>query len=427
MKRHAIILGNPAKTSNQKTSVTPQQLKQNFQDIEKTLKDLGDYSYSVDVISNKKRDESHDLVKKSIASFAKENVNGEHLIMFYYFGHGVERKNDLNFVFKNSDTSVPATLLPFKTVFDLVFDHNLKNAIFILDCCHAGAAYKQIINNLGGEKKYFVLASTIPLRYAHVKDGESPFGAFSLFFFRGLKDLYAAKDGTKTITINSLSKYTTNMLSNDGFEQLPFSIDGGLGELELSEATPKRIILPEFNKKAPRKSFYSKLYYIGNKIQDKKVISSDYLYKIIKKEEPHEFLTPVKKSGITVYEPIKEATFQNYLYYIKTLGIITDDKDLKFSSTGKRMFSNNGVEFNEILLELIDKELHEYELSLEKVDSLVRYKSTTRTIPTSRDIFSDARRRFSVVLKAEWFGLLLDLAANCGYFKFSSQKTYFAY
>jgi hypothetical protein len=427
MKRHAILLGNTAKTKNSKTSVNLTQLNGNLKYFNKTLTDLGEYSFSVDSICNKKRDESFNLIKKSIESFAKENSNKEHLLLFYYFGHGVERNNDLQLKFSDSDTKVPATMVSFKSIYDLVYDYNLKSAIFVLDCCHAGAANRQIININGSARKYFILASTVPLSYAHIKDGESPFGAFSLFFFQGLRTINASTQGTKNISINSLSKYISQSLSEDGFEQLPHVLDGGLGDITLAEAIPNRIIPNEFNKRAAKKSFYSKLWYIGNKVFDAKIITAKSLYKTIQVEQPSEFLTPVKKGGITVYEPIKEATFSNYLFKAKTLKIINDDNDIKLTTEGKKMFINNGAEFNSVLLQLIENELLNYEFSLEKMDILVRQKTTTRSIPTSGEIYFDAKRRYSLSIPSDWFTTLLDLSASSGYFKFSSQKTYFAY
>jgi hypothetical protein len=42
-------------------------------------------------------------------------------------------------------------------------------------------------------------------------------------------------------------------------------------------------------------------------------------------------------------------------------------------------------------------------------------------------LYLDARRNAAITIRPEWFGILLDLAGNCKYFKASSRKTYFPY
>ena len=428
MSRHAILVANRAETSDPRTSVTLRMARENVAGIKRRLASLGQFSFEVKEVIDAKHDQATTVVKShldSVASLLEDNDTD--CLLFYYFGHAVERNNDLHLIFKDSDTSKLPTLVAFQDIARWVAGFAVRRTLFVLDCCFAGAAMYQTRAAMSPGLQFSVAASTVPTQLAHVREGPSPFGAFSLYFFDGLRDQLAADLPTKLITVDSLFRYTTDKLNDLGFSQVPHLVDGGLNRLVLAEAEPERVLDPRFNISAPKKSFYRKLWWIASEIAERDGLSTDALYQIVKRRRPIEFLTPVIRGEQTVYEPVKSETFRSYVDRMRTLGIIEDDEPLSLAMPGRQMMASDGAKFNEQLIKMVGIQFEKAGTSLESIDSLIRHKLRTRGIPTAHELFLDSRRKEKLSMTTEWFGTVIDLAANCGYFRYSSRKTYFPY
>ncbi len=432
MIRDAVIIGNTAKTSDPRNSVNLSHLRRHTTDIAHTLAHLGEYSFDVTPILEFDRDAAlaafTKAVKKTAARFDAQTTPADtSCLLVYYFGHGVERMNDLHLAFKDSNTAKLPTMIGFRQIADIVFGLGIPRAVFVIDSCYAGAAAFQVHAASGGGQRFVVLASTVALQRAAVREGPSPFGAFSLYLFGGLRDVEAAAPPAHQVTVTSLFRYVKDALDLENYEQEAYLIDGGLSEFVLAEALPKVVIDPRFNSRAAKKSFYRKMWWIGSTILERSSMSTHQLYAIVRKSQPIEFLTPVKRGSTTAYQPIQESTFGNYIERLRTLTVVGQEEPLSLTPQGRKMFAKGGVYFNRVLVELVGDELVRQGFSVEQLDSLVRYKVHSRGIPTATELFLDARRIGKPLVTSEWFGTLLELLAQCGYFRYAAQKTYFPY
>jgi len=187
------------------------------------------------------------------------------------------------------------------------------------------------------------------------------------------------------------------------------------------------VIESRFNSKVRRKTFYRKLWWIATRVAETPGVSLDRLYKAVKDEQPTEFQTPFKDKNVTVYQPVMKPTFATYIVRLKQLGVLREEEDLRLTQRGAQMTSRQGLRFNEILLEMVEEQFKHSRTSLENLDAAVRTRITTSGIPTAREIYLDVRRSERLTMPADWFSILIDLAAQTGYFRFASQKTYYPY
>jgi hypothetical protein len=428
--REAILLGNTAKTDDPRTSVTRQQAQKHITDIAGTLAQLGEHSFHSTAIIDQPADDAisqlRNAVRKAANRLSADQDEGS-CLLFYYFGHGVQRDRDLYFKCRDSVTSQLPTMIGFTQTAELVFGFGISRAIFVVDCCYAGAAVYRIHSTIGPGHSFGILASTIPAQRAEVQPGDVPFGAFSLFLFGGLRDSEGTDSPSQNVTVSSLHRYVTERLEAQGFDQEPYKIDGGLNDFVLSEAESAVVVSPRYNAKAPRKSLYSKLWWIANAVHDLAPVSRKVLYGRVKKDRPVEFLTPFKTTDGTIYEPVTEQTFLNYVSGLLTLGVISQDDPMKLTQVGRALVATGGARFNMLIIDLIDKEFKRWNLSNRNLEMIVRLKAKTRGIPTAAELYLDARRLYKITMKPEWFAALLDLLGHAGYLRYSGKKTFFAY
>jgi hypothetical protein len=431
MRREAVLLANTAKTNDPRTSVSSSLAKSSIAQFRERLSNLGDYAFNcVSVVDEPQAKTVADIgaaVKNAAKNLVGDKDEGS-CFLFYYFGHGVLRQNDLYFYCKDSDTAAPLSMIPFAQVAAQVFGYGIKRALFVLDCCHAGASAYKLPTLVTTGVDYAIVASSVPAQLAEVKPGLVPFGAFSMYFLGGLRDVDAAVPPNKLVTVESLFTYTKDLLRAEGYRQEPYKIDGGLNDLPLSEAAAQVRIIPGYNGDAARKSFYSKMSWIAATVADSSVpLTMAALYSIVKRKRVPEFLTPITTKGTTKYQPVSPSTFESYIDRMKTLRILHDDEPLTLTPQGRKLVAHGGRRFNEELLPLIESEFERWDTSIDKVDSLVRYKAQTRGVPTAAALYLDARRALTLTMKPDWFATLLDLLSYTGYVRAASRKTFFPY
>jgi hypothetical protein len=428
MTRRAILVTNRAATSDPSLSVTSSEVTKNTSRFKQRLRQLGQHSFKVPdeaVVVDEERDAAYTKIKGAIREASKALGDDGDCLLFYYFGHGVERSNTLYFVFKDSDPGSLPSLLSFEEIVELITGFGVQKVIFVLDCCFAGASAHRIHAQMGAGTRFSIVASVASIQRAYVATGPSPFGAFSLCFFDGLRDSDAASLPGKEITVASLFDYCAARLGSQG--QAPQIIDGGLNNFVLATVEPERRIPDELDLTAPRKSFYRKVWWIVSTIHDRPNVGPAALYRIVERERPVEMLTPVKHGASIKHEPVSFGTFESYLYRISALGMLREGSPLALTPVGSSMVAANGRKFNSTMLKLVESQFQAARSSLEAIDLLVRLKLKIRGIPTAMEIFLDARRSPGISLQPEWFAILLGLAGNCGYFRTSSRKTFFPY
>jgi len=270
---------------------------------------------------------------------------------------------------------------------------------------------------------------------ANIQKGKSPFGIFSNFLFDGLKDPNSSEAETDNVTVKSLFDYTNRCLSDDemllnqeiNLKQRPFYIEGGLGGFVLTKTNVKKNIDPRPNEKAPRKSYYSKYRWIAENIYRHERITLNDLYKFILKTKPEPFLTPIRGKSITRYEPVKLSTFESYINGMQMLGMIKDRDELVLTAEGQNMLKRNQANYNNILLDLIQSQFQEVNLTLDALESLIRFRMITRRIPTASELYKDVQKRLNISISSSWFSILLDLLSYTGYIRLTTQKTYYPY
>jgi hypothetical protein len=431
MRREAVLLANTAKTSDPRTSVSSSLAKSSIAQFSERLSNLGEYAFNcvsvVDEPKAKTVSEIETAVKNAAKNLADDKDAGS-CFLFYYFGHGVLRSNDLYFFCKDSDTAATPSMIPFAKVAADVFGYGIKRALFVLDCCHAGASAYTFPPLPAGGSAYAIVASSVPAQLAEVKPGLVPFGAFSIYFLGGLRDVDAAVPPTKLVTVESLFAYTRDRLHDEGYRQEPSIVASNLGVLPLSEAVAQVRIIPGYNGAAARKSFYSKMSWIAAAVADaSEPLTTAELYSIVKRKRVPEFLTPITTKGTTRYQTVSPSTFESYIDRMRTLRILRDDEPLTLTLQGRKLVAHGGRRFNEELLPLIESEFERWDTSIDKVDSLVRYKAQTRGIPTAAALYLDARRALTLTMKPDWFATLLDLLSYTGYVRAASRKTFYPY
>lgn len=424
MSRHAILVANKAGTADDKTNVDLRRARDQLQDFAETLEGLGEYSYTVTKIVDETRGETDRMIRRAVESAVAEG--DDPCVLFYYFGHGVIRQGLLYFICKDSDTERTATMIGAHQVAEIIAGHGIGRTVIVLDCCYAGAA-PEAIADFAGAGDHAVLTSALPLQRAEVQPGPTPFGGFSLFFFRALTDPDAARTPNDEVTVRSAFDYAYTKLQQDGFRQLPQFTDAGLGGLILSEARPQRAIQPEFNSDAPTKSYYRKIWWIGRRIRMGEANTTDGLYGVVVRDEPAEMMTPVRTEEGIDYQPIKLTTFRNYVDRMQDLGILVAGEQLALTDSGRRMFTQNGQQFNAVLVDLIDAAFQDAGRSLADIDRSIRFTLHTRRIPSTSNVHFDVRNRGGLRMTKRLFGILLDLAAYAGYWRHSSSKTYYSF
>jgi len=231
MSRYAILLANSAKADDPTLSVGATEARQNLEDFQDRLRHLGKQSFE----STSLVDENCDDARTKIGKIAKKLVHDnspDSCLLFYYFGHGVERSNDLHILFKDSNSAVLPSMLAFQGIADTLFGYGHERILFILDCCFAGAAAFKVYNAARPGSQFSILASTVPTQLAMVQAGPHPFGAFSQYIFSGLRHIDASE--AKKVTVATLFRYTREQLQMSGHQQVPYNVDGGVDDFLLT-------------------------------------------------------------------------------------------------------------------------------------------------------------------------------------------------
>lgn len=428
MTRHAILLANTATSADKRLSVTATQARRYVSDVAALLGGLGSFAFKAHEIVDRPYDDALSSLRKAFQRASKDvttDGNESSCVLFYYFGHGVLREQELYFVCKDSSTAQTATMIAFRDVAAMAFGFGLPRVLFVVDCCYAGAATYSLSASAGSGHRYAILASAIASQRAQVKPDRVPFGAFSVFLFNGLRDVDACETGSEDVTVGALFRYTRERLADDGYAQQPHKVDSGLDDLVLCQASVETVVSPPFNTTAPRKSTYRKVFWIAAVLRSAGPMTSRSLYRKVTKERPVEFLTPFKTATGTKYEPVSEATFEQYVGRMQSLGILEVGESLRLSSVGRTLIAGEGRAFNTVLVDLIDLELKRQGTSKERIAKLVRFKAKSRGIPTAAELYLDARRLDSLSMQPEWFATVLDLLGHAGFLRYAARKTFF--
>jgi hypothetical protein len=442
MIRKAIFLINVAKSEDPKFNVNTQIAKEYSNQFTNILTSLGDYSFTVDSIIDPKYNEGKSAISSILENY---NINFPELLteddsclLFYYFGHSIDRNGTLYFLFSDSNVNQLSTCLSFNQVADEFFGYRFKNVIFILDSCYSGASIEYTARAFNQNSNYAFLCSAIQTNKAYIVEGKTPFGVFSTLLFNNLKNQRTIRNRSGEITVSTLFDYTDSLIKNknpqDGpvfaFSQIPKYFGHGMNDFTLSKNEVRKTIVSTPNDKAPTKSYYSKYLWIGRNIFSRGSISLDALYDLVIKQRPEPFLTPISNltTGETHYYPVKDVTFFTYINSLQDLHIITnDDAKLELTQRGLRMFVDNESNYNLELLELIKEEFSKSGMEVNHLDYILQRRMSLGKIPVAGELHKDAKSLYQFNMNSNWFSILLDLLSYIGYIRLTTRKTYYPY
>lgn len=437
MKRLAILIINSFLSKyRQVTDIEKKDANNRIEKYCKTLSNLGEYSFSpVPLIDLPHIEAQTEILKQYSKYSTTPDKDARSCLLVYFHGHAIDRDGDLLLRFADSNPDTTGTFIPFKFISEKVFEYGINNAIFILDCCYAGAV-QRVVKKISATSDYAFLCSAIPTQKANIQKEISPFGLFSHFIFDGFQDPLAIDQKTNSLTVSSLFYYAKSKLSDPeltfnqklNVEQTPKIYDGGLSNFCLNVTKTKKFMDSRYNPKAPIKSYYYKFGWILTTINQNRRISRDDLYSIVVSNQTPSFLTPVKGSvGRT--QPIISTTFDTYVNGLIILGAIEENSDiLQLTVIGNNMLSTNKKDYNDILLGLIENNLKNYDLTLEGLEAIIKQRMSARRITTGSMIFRDIRAMRNVpLLNSSWFTILLELLSYSGYIRLSTQRTFYPY
>jgi len=115
VNRQAVLIINTAKSDSTNTSVDLRRAKRAAEQFSSLLGGLGEYSFDIHPLVDCRYQDAESSVNSILSNYSrKSNNDDKDCLLIYYFGHAVDRTSGLNFIFKNSDVKLSATLLPFE-------------------------------------------------------------------------------------------------------------------------------------------------------------------------------------------------------------------------------------------------------------------------------------------------------------------------
>jgi hypothetical protein len=381
-------------------------------------------SYSFEVSTSV--DERQNKVRQKIERAAERATEADALFLLYYFGHGALLEDyGLAFVHPGRRKG-DRELLSFSAVEGVVRDvARARKALFLVDCCFAGAAARSIELSMRGQ--FCILASTTPTAraYLHYDSLEPPIGAFTRVILEGLlRDEACVSQADNRITADSLFRYAeerTRKLTSD--VQVPY-VHGRLGEV-LSEYRRVPAIRPGVSRGVNEKTSYCKILAICRTLKGRDGWrSASQLHSALLRHYRSSFLTPYREpgGGIT-YRPVKVGVVAKYVHFLRVIGFV-DVRSLRLSRHGRAALRYREREFNERVLEGIETYLSRRGLSREIIDDTLRSVLGRRRVPTLMEVKTDLTL-IGHGIRAFELRLVLDLLGHIGALRTSGDRVYF--
>jgi hypothetical protein len=316
-------------------------------------------------------------------------------------------------------------MISFSEVVRDIVGYGFGRAVYILDCCYAGAGMESLPLSRSRARKSYLMASAIGTANT-VAPTTSSIGIFTEQLIHGFRDPAARKSRpVRDVTFRSLFDYAKEKTEEIANGQEPWAIDGGLGDdLFLQQETEIKV-LPYLNEKAHRKTSYYKIYLLATYLAGRSFRSAETLYEYAKSKNDPSFHTPVRtKRGATAYVFMSLSAFLEYVVLLRDLGAL-DVATPELSTEGVQLVSGGGARFNAVIWNLVEEYWRTCGFTVSDVLDAISYRVQFGEEPTARAVWRFLFQRRQTRLSPARMRKTLDLAGYAGAIPYCSEKTFF--
>jgi hypothetical protein len=431
--RHALLIGAEVRYPGDPAyDIDKEKLSARIEGIAETLRGLSrPYDFRVRSRVSQPRTETLSWFETQIAEYGKKvnskGADNSDCLLIYYFGHGLNRNNgNLSLMPTGSDSDDPNTLLGFNVLVhrmeECIFD--IPNVIIILDCCRAGLAWNNL-SNYPHPCCLIAASAADQLAYSEPDYKLFPYGKFSNRFFSNIDSEKAEDPGTNNVSAISLFNVVAPQLNGQN-PQIQYL--QGAERLILTEVGNNIQVHPDFEERAPRRTFYYQIKWLSDHIYNGSN-TLQKIYNLVKKEMPTE-MTRVRFGPDTEEGseriPLSKDEIERLLSKMRWLGFVKQGTPIELTSDGHQLIANVASQFNTVLEERINSVLQPSSLALTDIRRIVRRALTTGHASNSKRIFRDAVQQNSKLsLSEDDFKVILELAVRIGWLRGAHGRSYF--
>jgi hypothetical protein len=422
--RRALIITNSVTYGERSKNVPGTVVQALATDLTEQLGSLGEHAFVSTAAVDQPTSGVRDTALKTIRQAGRESAT----LLCYYFGHGVrsDSGDDLFLLCKDSDWREEPTMVRLGELVGWMRSYKVPAVVLILDCCHAGMISKslRVLESYGG--RYYLMASVTPKDKALVDYGDArPLGVFSKFVLAGFSNTGARVAPTRNVSFKSFFGFAESLTKRQS-RQCPYSQDGGMAEDLFFKQSSEPRIVSSVRRRTPKKSLYMKIFALGTLMSTKEFGDIDQLYAFLKKVQPEQFLTPLKTDRRAVeYALVGKDALSRYLTTCERLGIIKDGEPLSLTPMGKRMFRNDGAQYNVCLYQLLVDLWSRYSVAVGDLEDIIGERLRRSSIPSGEALWFDMFLAKKLSMSKGLFTELLDLTGYVGALSLSRERTFF--
>ena len=408
MPRVALVIANSITAQPTQKGLGGPKVKRVADQMCEVLRGLpGDFAFDARPLV----DQRPQKINREIDRAASECHSPSSVFLLYYFGHGKREPDGLAFVHPAGPDQGRASLA-FQSVFYRVRAGGPRNALFVLDCCYAGAAGKQIADL--PENRYCLIACTTASTRAFWEDrGDTPIGIFTSSLITGFFSAAAAVSNVDDrITVESLFNFVKGeTLRLTGGAQEPYI--AGHVDQQLSLYTEAPTIVPGVTEGISPKSAYSKIRVIVSVLKRRVFPDTHTLYLAALSHDRRVFLTNyVDSDGRISQRPAQWTVMRRYISFLRAI-MVVDREELRLTPRGEELARSLDQEYNLALLKLLDKYLELSNLSRDELKGMMQRVLQKRWLPTRSNVLSDVKL-FERPVNEQHLGLIMDLLGHVG-------------
>jgi hypothetical protein len=431
--RHALLIGAEIRyPGNAAYDIDYKNLSSRIEGIADTLRTLPrPYNFQVRNRVSKSRAKTLSWFKTQITEYGKKisskGNNNLDCLLIYYFGHGLKRNNNqLSLVPTGANSNDPNTLLGFDVLVNRMNESELPipNVLVILDCCRAELAWN-MLSTYRSPCCLIAASAADQLAYSEPDHALFPYGKFSSRFFKVFDSEDAANPGTNEVSAISLFNTVAPELNGQN-PQIKYH--PGAERLILTEVGNNIRVHPDFEERAPRRTFYYRIKWLADHIGDG-INTLQKLHNLVKKDMPTE-MTRVQfganPGGGGDKIPLRKDEIEHLLSKMRWLGLVKQGTPIELTDFGHRLIANVAAQFNTVLEMQINSVLQPSSITLTDIRRMVRRALTTGHASNSKRIYRDAVQQNSKLsLSEEDFKLVLELAVRIGWLRGAHGRSYF--
>jgi hypothetical protein len=285
-----------------------------------------------------------------------------------------------------------------------------SSALFLLDCCYAGAAGKHVAE-LPQNRYCLIACTTASTRALWENRGDTPIGVFTSTLLDGFFNPAAAVNNIDDrITTDSLFTFVKNETINltEGAQE-PY-MAGTLAQ-PLSLYTEAPVVVPGITGGISPKSAYAKLRAIVAVLRRKTFPDLHTLYLAALSRDRRVFLTNyIDADGRISQRPAHWTVLRKYVSFLRAINVIDSD-DLRLTHRGEELNDTPEQNYNLKLLKLMDSYLDRFGMSREELKGMMQRVLQRRWLPTRANVLSTLIKR---PVNESHISLVLDLLGHIG-------------